>query len=163
MTDLSTIRVIPFCGKSDEWTIWSEKFLAKAKRYGFKDVLIRKLSIPKADEEFDEDSVTGKKMKNAIEVSKLAYTELFLSIDVKTSFGKVAFNIVRGCKSKDYPDGNATTAWEKLKNKYEPTSAPSMVKLDKQFRDSSLKKGKDPEVWITQLEDISVRLEDMGL
>jgi gag-polypeptide of LTR copia-type len=38
-----------------------------------------------------------------------------------------------------------------------------MVKLDKQFRDSSLKKGEDPEVWITQLEDISVRLEEMGL
>jgi gag-polypeptide of LTR copia-type len=37
-----------------------------------------------------------------------------------------------------------------------------MVKLDKQFRDSSLKKGEDKEVWITQLEDISVRLEEMG-
>jgi gag-polypeptide of LTR copia-type len=26
-----------------------------------------------------------------------------------------------------------------------------------------LKKGEDPDVWITQLEDISVRLEEMGL
>jgi hypothetical protein len=72
MTDLSIIRVIPLCGKSDEWPIWSEKFLAKANSYGFKNVLIGKLSIPKADEEFDEDSVTGKKMKNAIEVNKVA-------------------------------------------------------------------------------------------
>ena len=70
---------------------------------------------------------------------------------------------MRGCKSKDYPDGNATIAWEKPKNKYEPTSAPSMVKLDKQFRDSSLKKGEDPKVWITQLEDITVRLKEIGL
>ena len=140
MTDLSTIRVIPFCGKADEWPIWSEKFLAKAKRYGVKDVLIGKLSIPKADEEFDEDTVTGKKMKNAIEVNELAYTELLLSIDVKISFGKVVFIILRGCKSKGYPDVNVTTAWEKLKNRYEHTFAPSMVKLDKQFRDSSLKK-----------------------
>jgi hypothetical protein len=54
--------------------------------------------------------VTGKKMKNAIEVNKIA----LLSIDVKTSFGKIAFNFVRGCKSKEYSDGNATTAWEKL-------------------------------------------------
>jgi hypothetical protein len=138
MTDLSTIRVIPFCGKSDEWPIWSEKFLAKAKSYDFKDVLIQRLSILKADEEFDEDSVTGKKMKNAIQVNKFAYTELLLTIDVMTSFGKVAFNMVRGCKSKDYPDGNTTTAWEKLKTKYEPSSAPSMVKFDKQFRDFSL-------------------------
>jgi hypothetical protein len=48
-------------------------------------------------------------------------------------------------QEQEYPDGNATTASEKLKNKYD---TPSMVKLDKQFRDSSLKKGEDPEVKI---------------
>jgi hypothetical protein len=136
MTDLNTIRVIPFCGKADEWPIWNEKFMAKAKRYGFKDVLTGKLSIPKADEEFDKDLDIGKKMLNAIELNKVAYTELLLSIDVKTSNGKIAFNIVKGCKSKDHPDGNAATAWDKLKNKYKPMSALSMVKLDKPFRDS---------------------------
>jgi hypothetical protein len=31
--------------------------------------------IPKADEEFDKDSEMGKKMLNAIELSKVAYTE----------------------------------------------------------------------------------------
>jgi hypothetical protein len=40
--------------------------------------------------------------------------------------------------------------------------APSVVKLDKQFRESSLKKGQDPEVWTTELEDLRVRLDDMG-
>jgi gag-polypeptide of LTR copia-type len=53
------------------------------------------------------------------------------------------------------------SAWEKLKNKHEPVSAPSIVKLDKQFRELTLKKGQDPEVWITELEDIRVRLDDM--
>jgi hypothetical protein len=38
MTDLITIRVIPFYGKGEEWPTWSEKFLAKARCYGFKDV-----------------------------------------------------------------------------------------------------------------------------
>ena len=162
MTDLSTIRVIPFCGKSEEWPIWSEKFLAKAKRYGFKDLLLGKLSIPKSDEVFDEVSDEGKKKAKIIELNEIAYTELILSIDVKTSSGKIAFNLVKGCKSKDYVDGNAATAWERLKNKYEPISAPSMVKLEKQFRDLSLKKNQDPEVWITELEDLRVRLEEMG-
>jgi hypothetical protein len=37
-----------------------------------------------------------------------------------------------------------------------------MVKLDKQFRDSSLKKYQDPEVWMTELEEFRVRLDDMG-
>ena len=162
MTDLNTIRVIPFCGKVDEWPIWSEKFLAKAKRYGFKDILLGKLSISKVDDVFDEISEEGKKMTKVIELNEIAYTELILSIDVKASYGKIAFNIVKGCKTKDYPDGNAASAWEKLKNKYEPVSAPSMVKLDKQFRELTLKKGQDPEVWITELEDIRVRLDDMG-
>ena len=66
MTDFNTIRVIPFCGKADEWPIWSEKFLAKSKRYGFKDVLVGKLSIPKADEVIDEVSDIGKKMLKII-------------------------------------------------------------------------------------------------
>jgi hypothetical protein len=39
MTDLNTIRVIPFCGMGDELPIWSEMFLAKEKRYGFKNLL----------------------------------------------------------------------------------------------------------------------------
>ena len=34
-----------------------------------------------------------------------------------------------------------------------------MAKLDKQ---SSLKKCQDPEIWITDLEDIQVRLDDKG-
>jgi gag-polypeptide of LTR copia-type/Zinc knuckle len=37
-----------------------------------------------------------------------------------------------------------------------------MVKLDKQFSKLSLKKSQDPEVWIPELEDICVRLDDMG-
>jgi hypothetical protein len=47
-------------------------------------------------------------------------------------------------------------------NIYEPVSAPSMVKLDKQFRDSSLKNGQKVEFWITDLEDFRARLDDMG-
>jgi hypothetical protein len=74
-------------------------------------------------------------------LNEIAYTELILSIDVKASSGKKALNIVKSCKTKDYSDGNAAAAWEKLKNKYEPVSAPTLVKLEKQFRELSLKKG----------------------
>jgi hypothetical protein len=134
MTDMNTIRVIPFYGKVDEGPIWSERFLAKSRRFGFKDLLLGKLSISTADEKFDEGTESGKKKSIAIEMNEIAYTELILSIDVRTSSGKVAFNLIKGCKNKDYPDGNAAIAWERPKNKYEPISAPSLVKLEKQFR-----------------------------
>ena len=61
MTDLITIQVILFYGKSEEWSIWSEKFLVKAKCYGFKDVLLGKVQIPKADEVFDVELEEWKK------------------------------------------------------------------------------------------------------
>jgi hypothetical protein len=43
-------------------------------------------------------------------------------------------------------------AWERLRNKFEPQSAPSLVKMEKQFRQCALKKGQDPDVWITEFE-----------
>jgi hypothetical protein len=47
--------------------------------------------------------------------NNLAYIDLILSIDVKTSSGKVAFNMVKGYKTKDHTEGNAAMAWERLK------------------------------------------------
>jgi hypothetical protein len=84
-----------------------------------------------------------------------------LLIDDKTSSGKVAFNLVKGCKDKDYADGNASMARERLKNKFEPSSAPSLVKLEKQFRQCSLNMGQDPDVWITELENYQMRHEEL--
>jgi hypothetical protein len=108
--------------------------------YGFKDIFIGKLSIPKSDEEFYEVSKIAKKMLRSIELNEIAFTEFILSMDVK-----IAFKIVKGLKNKDYPDENADNAWEKLNDKYVPVSSPSIFKLDKQFRKLSLKKGQHPE------------------
>ena len=37
-----------------------------------------------------------------------------------------------------------------------------MVKIEKKVRESPLKKNEYPKVWITELEDLCIRLEDMG-
>jgi hypothetical protein len=108
MTDVSAIRAIPLCGKVDEWLVWSEKFLAKAdsriyykESCHFPNLMKALMRIP-----------TKKRkegVKNA-EINEVVFTELIFSIDTKSSEGKVAFNLVKGCKSKEYPDGNAATA-----------------------------------------------------
>jgi hypothetical protein len=98
--------VITFCGKIEELS----RFLTKTKRCGFTYLLLGKLSIPKLDEDIDESSDIGKKNSIIIELYDIAYTELILFIDVNASSCKVAFNIIRGCKTKDYPDGNGTIA-----------------------------------------------------
>jgi hypothetical protein len=103
--------------------------------------LLGKVKVSGTDEDYDMTSEEGKKLTIAADMNELAYTDLILLIDDKTSSGKVSFNLVKGCKNKDYADGNASMAWERLKNKFEPSSAPSLVKLEKQFHQCSLKKG----------------------
>jgi hypothetical protein len=104
MTDLSTVRVIPFYGKSEEWHTWSVKLLSKVRRYGFKDVFLEKVKVPRTNEDYDMESEEGKKLRIATNMNELAFTELILLIDDKTSSGEVAFNLVKGCKNKDYAD-----------------------------------------------------------
>jgi hypothetical protein len=108
MTDLSTNRVIPFYGKSEELPTWNKKFLAKARCYGFKDGLLRKFKVSKTDEDYHMESEEGKKLTVAADMNGLAYTELILFIDDETNSGKVAFNQVKGWKNTDYADRNAS-------------------------------------------------------
>jgi hypothetical protein len=70
--------------------------------------------------------------------------------------------LLEGTRPWNYPDGDVDIARKRLKNKHEPVSAPSMVKLEKQFREHSLKESQDPEIWITELEDLCFKLENMG-
>jgi hypothetical protein len=56
------------------------------------------------------ESEEGKKLAIAADMNELAYTELILSINDKTISRKVAFNLVKDCKSKYYSDRNASMA-----------------------------------------------------
>jgi hypothetical protein len=45
-----------------------------------------------------------------IDLNMIAFTELILSIDVIVSNGKIAFGIVKSCKTKEFEDGNSALA-----------------------------------------------------
>ena len=66
--------------------------------------------IPKSSEEFEEKTEEGRKLLKNADLNELAFTELILSIDVSSSGGKIAFGILKSCKTKDYEDGNASMA-----------------------------------------------------
>jgi hypothetical protein len=102
--DFSSIRVLNFSGRKEEWPSWSEKFLAKAKRAGTEDVLLGKVKIPSSFEVADEKTEEGKKLLRISERNEIAYTELILSIDVNNGQGKIAFGIVKSCKTKEFED-----------------------------------------------------------
>ena len=154
------IRVITFDGKKTSWTSWKEKFLARAKRKGYKKVLLGDIEVvPDTTEIEDSDSDKAKKEK-AREQNELAYADLTLSIDCSKAQGRVVFNLVRASKSEDYPDGHAATAWKNLERKFQPKTTPSITKLHKSFYGAKLKKGVDPINFITYMEDLRDQLAE---
>jgi hypothetical protein len=137
--------------------------LAKAKRKGYNEVVLGTVPIAGHFDLMADDDDAAKEVKmNIRELNEFAYSDLILSMDTDKSGGKVAFNIVKRSKTREYPDGNAAIAWQGLKRKYAPNTAPSLSKLHKQFYGAKLKKKVDPDIFITYLKDVQGRMEDMG-
>ena len=159
-----SFRVIEFSGKRSDWDAWSTKFMARANRKGYlklltgKGITTGRDKIPKLDElllaelgSTDDD----KAIVQVAELNLLAYEDIVLSINATTGKGKIAFSLVKNCKTDDFPMGNCRLAWDALKWKYEPHTAPSLLKLEKAFMNCTLESvDEDPEDWILKLEII---------
>jgi hypothetical protein len=149
-----SIRVLTFSGKKIDFPVWSEKFLAKARRRGYKNILEGADTIPKESTVLVVTTDEGKKDSAIRDANILAYEELILSVDGTKKTGRVAFQIIKGCKTTANPSGNATMAWKRLNDKYLAKTAPSLLKLKREFTKSKLsKKENDPDEWITDLEE----------
>ena len=99
-TEKESIHIKAFNGKHDEWQVWSAKFLACARRKGYREILTGDVDVPEDGESFDETTEEGKRKKRLRELNEIGYEALILLIDGETQFGRVAFAIVNGCKTK---------------------------------------------------------------
>ena len=84
-------------------------------------------------------------------------------MDTSKGTGKIAFKIVKGSKDNNYKNGHAKLAWDNLKRRYAPNTAPSLLKLKKEFNNKKLKIDEDPDIWIDELEEIKEQINDMNL
>ena len=108
-----SIRIIEFSGKQSDWDNRSEKFLVQAKRKGYKKLLLGTEKVP-TQEQIDlaesSSSSTDKKIIKLGELNELAYKDIVLSINHMSSSGKVAFSLIKNCKSEEFPKGNCRLA-----------------------------------------------------
>ncbi len=90
-------------------------FLGQGKRKGYTKLLLcRKdqVGVNKVTtvEEYNAAfGLSDYKKKNVVklgELNELAYEDLILSINGNTTLGRVAFNLVKNCKTDEYPEGN---------------------------------------------------------
>ena len=85
-------------------------------------------------------------------------------MDTAKEPGRVAFKIVKQAKTVDNPDGNPYLALENLTNKYEAKTAPNFIELKGQFTNSKLSNDEDdPDEWITHLEALRTRMNEVQL
>lgn len=156
----ASIKVIPFTGNKRDWPIWSEKFLARADIKGYRDILLGEVVV-KTDFEFAEivDEDEKHKAEAIRRLNKDAYIDLLLSIGTEHETGRVAFQIIRTSKTKELSSGDARAAWLRLESKFESKRAPNRLLLKEKFMNMKLKNPRaDPDVWITQLEDLQVQI-----
>ena len=120
--------------------------------------------IPKVEDLGTNESTQKDTVNKLAKLNEMAYASLILSINTETNAGKVAFKLVKNSKNSDYPEGNCNMAWSRLTAKYALRTAPSLLKLKREFNNSSLKNvQKDPDVWISKLESLQSKMEDIGI
>jgi hypothetical protein len=148
-----SIRVISFSGKFEDWPYWSVKFLTRAHRKGYRDVLLGYEVTPSDDEKPVDTAAQADidKYTKARELNDLAFEEMCPCIDVTTKPGKVAFGCINGARTGHIKLGCAREAWKRLNNKYEPKTAPGRLRLHTLFQQCELRPGQDPDEWITSL------------
>ena len=150
-----------------DWDIWSEKFKAQGRRKGYTKLLLGRAEIPTQDQIIaaeDGKSKDDKKVTQPGDLNELGYEDLILSINWEPVVGKVAFNLVKNCKTPEFPEGNCKQAWDRLVNKHAPKTAPSYIKLKKTFVNSSLSSSEeDPDNWITDLESLCAEMDVINI
>jgi hypothetical protein len=175
-----TIKAIMFDGKQSSFFMWEAKFGAKGTKLGWfillfgKDDEVHVTSITEENNPYLETQIDAQ--GNAVQVriytrtqmiaftkeNIAAFMELLLSIDTSTPSGCVAFDIVMGTKCLEFPNGNARIAMKRLRQKYAPTTAFALSTIYKKYAASKLRKGHDPDVFITYLQDLRMRMAEMN-
>ena len=67
--EVKTTKIIKFSGSKDDWPIWSEKFLARARRVGYKDILLGNVIVP--DDDTDIENLSDDEAKKTIKLGRM--------------------------------------------------------------------------------------------
>ena len=156
-----TIRTIYFNGKKEQWENWKDKFFVKAAIRGYENILSGDDEVPNTHNEDGTKKTLTDEEKLLAGQNLKGYGELMLSMNTNTDDGKIAFAVVKSAKTKQVPGGNLRLAYLRLKEKFEPNTAPQLVTLTDKLHTLKLKPGQDPAAFITELEALKVRLSDM--
>lgn len=109
--------------------MWEEKFLAISRGKVYTCIINGTDTNPKSIRVLDTSNEIGKAAKKARDTNDDAYEDAMLSIDRKNKDKRVAFGIVKGCRTNDLPDGDVYLVQKRLCNTYVSKSTSPILKL----------------------------------
>ena len=151
---------VTFDGKASNWSIFEDRYCARAKKKGWKDILLGRETVP-TKSQIDAGGLTAEETQR-VTLNEEALDDLFLAIDVNKSSGRTVHRLIKNAKNSDYPDGSVALAWAKLKKKYNPSTAPDRVALSKKMEAAMMKPYQDPDMFIDYIEEIQNKQEEAG-
>ncbi|CAM9890236.1 unnamed protein product, partial [Chrysoparadoxa australica] len=134
-----------------DWREWSAKFVARATRLGFANMLMDDTQVPAEGETSLDETRKKRREANAI-----AYSDLILSCT------GVAFAIVEEAKTSTLPSGSAAAAWKAIKERYQVETSASKVELKREFASKDMEVSQDPDEYFMELEYLRMRLKAMN-
>ena len=167
----SSIKILFFSGKPDDYLVWKSKQLAKAGRYGYLDLILGNTSLPTDAERLtakavDEDKRTKPQLE-ILENWKLGcrgYEDLILAMNTTDPQGMVAWSLVERAKTPENKQGDVKLAFDQLEIKYAPPTAPNYMKLGREFINAVFTPPtSDPDMFIRSLEDLALRMNTIKI
>lgn len=137
---LGNVEIYEFSGRTEEYDIWSTKFLAFSSIYDYDGFIEGDIKIP--------DTGDTDEKKKIISSNKKAYAHLLDSMKMR-----VCVNIIRKAK------GDSCQAWLGLQDKFTISTGSDITSLANEIASCKLENDSDPEEWIMNLE---VLKEHMG-
>jgi gag-polypeptide of LTR copia-type len=145
----TNLRISLFSGEQKDWGIWSIQYLAKARLKGYRNLVTGVGLTPEKGTKGYEDFLL---------TNDIAFSELIIACASEVCVGNVDTS-----RSETLPEGDAKLAWKNLVAKFEPTTKANLIKIKKEFSESSLDGIEtDPDQWIQGLEVMHRKLQILG-
>ena len=157
-SSLSHLQIIYFSGKESEWDDWAFTFKARARLFGYINILTGAEKAPTKSEldtlEKDASKSQDDKdiQKKLFKANNEAWSHLVCSMKV----GTTAMSILKAYEVDDV--GDAYNGFKALSEHYTIRSVATIQKLLGDFYDKKLAKGQNPSVFITEMENIRIKI-----
>jgi len=95
-------RLMMFSGKHEDWSYWEERFMIRASRMGFRDVLKGIIKMPSANEDQDLQMEAQRQWREIQEKNKLAFEELVTMMDTSQENGREVLRLIKSSQTSEF-------------------------------------------------------------